>query len=396
MPIPTPARGRTFGALPLIHVGAVAVFLWSVGQFYHPETGFTSLIRFGERFEPRTLAAIRPVPRHIERKSVGYDGQFYAQMATDPLLRDPAIDRALDDAPLRARRILFAWTAYVAGLGRPAWILQAYALQNVACWLLLSLLLLRWFPVVDARTTALWLASLFTGGLMWSVRSALLDGPSLLMLALGIALLERGWRWTSAVIFGIAGLGRETNILAAAAQSDPRSLSWRSLVRQAAQLLIIVLPLAVWFDYIYSIYRSLIYTSGGTLSAPFSAFMWKWNVTLADIVARGLTGGAKFNLLALVAISVQVAFIVLRPAWKEAWWRLGLAYAALMPFLGRPLWEGEPGTVVRALLPLAVAFNVMLRRCEDPRWFWCLFVGGNLTVIHGLAMLGVPLVSWWQ
>lgn len=143
------------------------------------------------------------------------------------------------------------WTAYILGLGEPRWILQAYALQNVACWLLLSVVLLRWFPPVSGRMTALWFASLFTGGLIWSVRSALLDGPSLLLLALGVAAVERGSRWWSAAIFGVAGLGRETNLLAVSAQVDPRATSWRAIVRQTAQVVLIVLPLALWFDYIY-------------------------------------------------------------------------------------------------------------------------------------------------
>ena len=379
----------------MIHFGAVAVFLWCIAQFYQPDTGFTSLIRFGDRVQAGSLPAVSDVPRHIEQQSTGYDGQFYAQMAMDPLLRDPRIDRALDDAPLRARRILFAWTAHVLGLGEPRWILQAYALQNVVCWLLLSVLLLRWFPPVSARMTALWLASLFSGGLIWSVRSALLDGPSVLLLALGVAAVERGSRWWSAAIFGVAGLGRETNLLAASAQVDPSATSWRAIVRQTAQLVVIVLPLAVWFDYIYSIYRSTIYTAGETLSTPFVGFFWKWNIALTDVIAHGLQGRARFSVLAVVAISVQVAFFVARPAFKDPWWRLGIAYAALMPFMGVPLWEGEPGTVVRALLPLALAFNVRLRSLVDPRAFWPLFVAGNLTTVQALAILRVPFLSSW-
>ena len=38
-----------------------------------------------------------------------------------------SIDRAMDSAPYRARRILMPWVAYLVGLGRPFWVLQAYA-----------------------------------------------------------------------------------------------------------------------------------------------------------------------------------------------------------------------------------------------------------------------------
>ena len=66
-----------------------------------------------------TLAA---VPHATVPPGFTYDGQFYAQLALDPLLRNPAIDRALDQPPYRARRILFSWTAWLAGFGRPWWV----------------------------------------------------------------------------------------------------------------------------------------------------------------------------------------------------------------------------------------------------------------------------------
>jgi hypothetical protein len=394
IPPDTLASRSPTGALLLAHFAVVALFVWCIGQLHNPQTGFTSLIGFGDMFEAGTVASFKALPRLIAQHSSGYDGQFYVQMATDPFLQDPATDRAMDDAPLRARRILFAWTAYILGLGRPGWILQAYALQNVVCWLFLSVLLLRWFPIRDGRTFALWCATLFSGGLIWSVRLSLLDGPSLLLLALGMWALERGRRWLSAGIFGLAGLGRETNLLAAAAQVRPDELPWRSIARQAAQAAIVVLPLVIWFDYIYSIHRERIYTTGETLSPPLIGFIWKWRDALAGL-SHTWTTGSVVAALSLIALSVQAAFLLSRPAWKDPWWRLGLAYAALMAVLGQPLWAGEPATAIRVLLPMTLAFNVLLRRCERAWSFWPLFVGGNLTVIQAVAMLQVPWVSTW-
>jgi hypothetical protein len=390
-------RVRAFGASSrwLVCLAVVILFLWCIARFHDPQTGFTAFITFGESFAGRALPAVRAVPHHIERRSAGYDGQFYAQMATDPLLRDPAIDRALDDAPLRARRILFSWTAYAAGLGDPARILRAYALQNVVCWLLLSVLLLRWFPPVDGRMVALWAATLTSGGLIWSIRSALLDGPSLLLLAAGVALLEAGRPWLSALVFGISGLGRETNLLAVAAQVRPDAVRVRSFTVQAAQVALVVLPFFIWFDYIYSIYRSLLYTAGNTLAQPFGALFWKSQVTLSQVAAAGWDTGARFSLLTLIALSVQAVYLMVRWDWRSAWWRLGAAYAVLIPLLGRPLWEGDTPTALRVVLPLGLAFNVLLRSCESPRWFWPLFAAGNATVLQGLVMLRVPIIWSW-
>ena len=44
---------------------------------------------------------------------------------------------------------------------------------------------------------------------------------------------------------------------------------------------------------------------------------------------------------------------------------------------------------MRVTIPLALAFNVLLRDCDDPRRFWPLVVAGNLTVLYGPALLRV-------
>jgi hypothetical protein len=357
-----------------------------IGRFYDAREGFTGLIGFGSRFAPQTVAAVKALPRHVFRRSSGYDGQFYAQIATDPLLRDPATDRAMDNMPLRARRILFAWTAYVAGLGRPWWILQAYALQNVICWLGLSILLLRWFPPGTTRTTALWLATLFSGGVVWSVRFALLDLPSLLMIAAAVAASERSRTWVGTAVLSLASLGRETNLLAVSILAPPQ-WSWATAGRAVVQAVLVIAPLAIWFDYLYSLYRDRIYTSGSTMSLPLGGLAWKVGMVWADVAARGIVALVRPNVLTLVSLVVQAAYVVARLEWRNAWWRLGAAYAGLLFVLGRPLWEGEPATALRATIPLMLAFNVLLRDCREPRRFWPLLIAGNLTAFYAPVLL---------
>jgi hypothetical protein len=128
----------------IVPVAGVLLFLWSVSAFYDSRTGFSSLVLFGDRFHARMIPALQSVPLHID-PGPGYDGQFYAQIAIDPTLRNPDIDGALDLAPHRTRRILFSWTAHVAGGGDPARIVQAYAVQNIVAWLALAGILIYWF-----------------------------------------------------------------------------------------------------------------------------------------------------------------------------------------------------------------------------------------------------------
>ena len=208
----------------LAYVATVGMFLWICAQFYIPGKGFTYLVRFGAQHNvPPVIPALGPggINHYEEEDSFGYDAQYYAQIAMRPWLSNPALKRAVDSLPYRARRILFAWTAYGLALGDPTRALQIYAVQNIACWLALATLMLRWFPPVNWGNFVRWFGVLFSSGLCLSVRGSLVDGPSLLLIAIGIAIAETGRPWWSAVILGVSGLGRETNILAVGVPAWP-------------------------------------------------------------------------------------------------------------------------------------------------------------------------------
>jgi hypothetical protein len=60
---------------------------------------------------------------------------------------------------------------------------------------------------------------------------------------------------------------------------------------------------------------------------------------------------------------------------------MGIGFAALLPFLGQPLWTGALPTVVRVELPLLVAFNVGLLHVKRADLFWTLLACGNATLL---------------
>jgi hypothetical protein len=365
----------------VVHAVAIVVILAGVLRYYDPADGFTSLVGFGGVQAGSIIPALKELPHKVYRGTAGYDGQFYVQMAMDPLLERPSTDRAMDEAPLRARRILLAWTAFALGFGRPAWILQAFALQNVLTWIALTFVLRWWFDLTTRRGLALWLVTLFSAGLLWSIRLSLLDGPSLLLLALAVGAIESGRRWTGAIVCGIAGLARETNVLSVFGLIDPaRWKDWRSMVRQAGLVALALLPLALWFDYIHAIYRSAVFTSGETLASPFAGMLWRAGVAVRD-VEHGIYRPAWATLAIIVAFATQIGWLVARPRWREPWWRIGVAYAAMLPFLGQPLWVGGLGTVIRVELPLLLAFNIGLRTVKSEPLFWLLLACGNGTVL---------------
>lgn len=379
-------------ALSALSALAVLLFVAYAGMFYSVDTGFTSLIEMGDQFHRRALPSVQAAPIHVVRRSSGYDGQFYAQLAVDPLLRDPQIDAALDRPAYRARRILFSWTAYVLGLGQPTWVLHAYALQNILCWLLFAWILRRWLPPENLGNLLLWAGCLFSYGMVISTRLSLLEGPSLLLQALAMLALDRRWPWIATAVLGLAGLGRETNLLWAASLPPggaDKPTRWRATNR-LAQGLILALPLLLWVAYLS--YSGYAVGDGGSrnLGLPFVAYLGKWAETVSALRSAGWRAPEATSLLCLVGITVQATSLAVRPDWKCPWWRAGFAYVVLAAFLGAAVWEGDPGAATRILLPLTLAFNVTLRR---DRWFWPVAVLGNLTAVAGLGVI-IPVLRW--
>lgn len=390
-----PARPFIVSALvrsaPYLPAAAlVGMVLWSVGQYYRPETGFTSLILFGDQFEPTAIPALRAVPHAVE-EGAGYDGQFYAQLALDPLLRSEAITTALDSTAYRGRRILLPWAAYLLGLGQPWFVLQACALLNLVCWLILAFLLWRWLPPGPVRPTLAWAACLLSDGLMTSIRQSLPDGVSVLLLALGVVAVEQNRRWVAAAILGMTGLARETNLIGGLVLAPDRSTP-RTLATLALQGLLVLTPLLLWIGYLW--YMGLPPDAAGhrNFAAPFTGYIDKWFLTVRALEAGGWSSFARFSLLGLLSLTTQCLVLLWLRDWRNPWWRMGVAYAGLMAVLGPAVWEGDPGAVTRVIVPMTVAFNVLLPKL---RWFWPLWILGNASVLHGVEVMRLPWLSGW-
>ncbi len=375
----------------LAYFATIVYFLAIVASYYSRATGFTVFLGLPANSHSYELPVVQAIPHAHDEVGGGYDGQFYVQMAIDPLLRDPGIDHAMDNPGYRAHRILFSWTAWLLGLGQPAWILQTYAVQNVLAWLLLAWVMCVWCPPRDGRTFALWAGVMLTHGLLISVRNAVPDGPSILLIALAVWAADRGRPWLSALVTGIAGLARETNVLAGVVllQSGTQG----SLVRRGLSLggagLLCLLPFAIWFDYLRSIYQSDVFSGGGHITIPLSGLWWKLRATTDATLATGLTLGTIANIASLTAFAGQTAGLL----WcTRRWFRAGsgsrswLMVAWVFLLLGlvahRVVWEGTPGAFTRVTLPLAAGVNAAL--ASAPRAPWWLIVAANLGVISGL------------
>jgi hypothetical protein len=367
-------------------VAAVAVFLGLVLRFWHPVFGFTAFLQLGASADNAKIAAFRDRPIYVYPYPGSYDGVSYAQIAYHPLLNAPEMRSTIDNLAYRARRIVPPAIAWLIAGGTPGWIAPVYSLVNIAAWLILAALLWRLLAVRDGPTWLAWMGVLFSAGALASVRLALTDLVALAAIAASMLALERGRRGWSAGWMAVAGLSRETSLLALPGLWSTPDLNWPNVRRT----LLAIAPLAVWIAYIR--WQTGPADQGwGNFARPLSGFLKKWHAVLSDI--RSSSDGllAWTTLLATLGLTVQAAYFAVtarRHALLDPWWRIGVIYAALMLVLGPAVWDGYPGAATRVLLPLGLAFNVFACR-RGAALVWLL--AGNLTVPAGLlCMKDIP------
>lgn len=346
-----------------LYIAAFLFFLFKVYQYHHFNFGYSVLPRFSQSAHEQSLETLKETSHYTFPGKLGYDGQYYAQLALEPSAKGPEIERALDNYNYRARRILFSWTAWTFGFGDPYWIIQAYSIQNALFWILTALLLLRWLPPNNWQNALRFLSCLFTAGLVYSFNRALLDGPSLFLIVLGAACIESNRSWLGAAILGLAGLGKETNLLALTALWNPEAKNAKTISRIVLQVTLAILPFLLWYSYIINSNSNAL--SGAMGIRNFTLPLVGFFSTALEILKKGGETGfpAKtFTQFAMLAsLLAQAAYLLFRPKPDRIWWRIGVTFAVLMLVLGDAVWEGVEAAP-RVLLPMTVAFNLLFSR----------------------------------
>ncbi|MFI5337820.1 MAG: hypothetical protein ACHQ5A_13615, partial [Opitutales bacterium] len=214
MTIPAAVRRIPRHAWPCL--AAVLFLLAVVAGHWNSRTGLTSLVRFGEQFAGRRIPELSSLPLRTYA-GVGYDGQFYSQLAVNPDVTDARVQAALDNPRYRARRMLLPAVIHALG-ARHVWLtLQLYILTNTAAWLALGWLLWRRVAPLGWHGTGIWLACMLSLGALDSVRLSLTDLPSMLLVFLAVETIDAGQRKSSLAALTAAVLTRDTTLLAAAA-----------------------------------------------------------------------------------------------------------------------------------------------------------------------------------
>jgi hypothetical protein len=363
------------------HYLAILVFIVLVGSQFDRKTGFISLIRFGETWQNKRLSSLQGLPISIAANSNGYDGQFYAQIAVDPLLRNTELVQVIDAPAYRARRILVPATAAILGTGSPWRTLQAYSLLNVVCWFILAWLLRTWITGNDWKSFARWAGCLFSIGVLDSVRQSLVDLPALVLLSVGIRAHARHELTKSTLWLALGNLAKETTLVGALALNIPLLRESPQKRRILVSLTIAVLPFVAWWLYVYQRFGATLATEGfGNFTWPFFGLFSHAKLCWNELHQGNFDGRYSFGLLAIIGLFTQVLALWYHRDAKSPWWRIGAAYSLLLPFLSLWVWSGY-WAACRAVLPLTIAFNLLL---PANRSFWPLWIAGNLSLLHAI------------
>jgi len=376
---------------------ALALVLLTCVRVWLPDYGFTRFINIGREFVPRGTAVYRATPKYVTAApgpDAGFDGQWYAEIALDPLLRDPQLRRALDDPAYRADRILLPALAWLGGLGRPFWVLNFFALLNPLFWLGYVAILFALFRRLGWAGWAGFAAMLLTCGVIESMYGALTDFPAFVLMTL--AAMIGGSR--GAGVLGLAALTREVNLLGLAGflEFEP---PWRAaLGRNLRRGAIVVVPFVLWFCYVRwrlpspgshslgALYASM---AGNNLDWPLHAIYRKLREVLGVIGRGGIGWSEAFGsvevhaLLTIIATLTQCLYLITHPEWKNRLWRVGIAFVPYFFFISYNVWESH-FTVTRHALPFTLAFNLILALRPNRRWLvW--FLLGNCFVPYGIC-----------
>ncbi|MBK8475692.1 MAG: hypothetical protein IPL39_05115 [Opitutaceae bacterium] len=348
--------------------------------YWRPTDGFASMIRFGQDFIPTRLPELRGMPLTTYPR-VGYDGQFYAQLAIRPDVTAADLQLALDNPRYRARRILLPCLAHVLGAGRPWLVVQAYALLNVAAWFLLAWWLHQRTADKGLAGTLCWGAVLLSLGALESVHLALSDLPATVLLVGAVTAMECGRNWLAALTFAAAGLTRETSALAVGMFASPlgaRHQGYRTRLLLGALAL---LPLGAWLLFLACRLPAGDNGVQGNFDWPGAALarhLWlcATKISSGDAHLRHF-----FGPLAALGLGYQSLYLIWEARTDSSEWiRLALPFAILFWLLGDAVWEGY-WAVARVCLPLSVAFYLHIP--NDRRLPWRVLLT-TLSLPHAL------------
>lgn len=277
----------------------------------------------------------------------GYDGQFYATLATDPCLRSPETASLVDNPRYRAQRIVLPLLAYLVAAGNPLWVTYTYP---ILCWLFtLSGIGALAVLARDHRVPAWWV---FIAGINVGVAASLTrstpDAPALALLLFAWLAQERNQPVLASLLSLVAVLTRETVLLAVWAVGLASYLRTR---RRAALVPALAGTVALLSWTLFLAFRFPQHPGGmgGNLGWPLFGLARKAQTFVHGPGLHLMELSAFLGLLALLVGAARTG----RPPFDERNLVLG-AFAALALFVTEKVYV-EAFAFARVLLPMAWA-----------------------------------------
>jgi hypothetical protein len=371
----------------VLGVAIVALLLWCAilavvaqGKFGGDARGFLFL---GETlYHPEVFAGIPRCGRF------GYDGQFYAALATDPFLRSQDTVKALDAPAYRASRILLPMLAWCAALGNARGAIVAY---QVLCWALsvLAVVVISLWLRDDGRSPWWSLALVASAGLVTAILRSTQDGAAALLIVATLWLARRRARGGALAAGSAANLCRETGYLA------PLAIGLHELVARRYRLallyaLVPLVPQLAWQAYLQATWHPNL-RFPASVATPFVALAGKLAAVVASwpgLLSQELWGTLAACLTVVAGIAVAIGRNRLEPARF-----VFIGFAALAVFLAPRAYADVYG-FSRHLLPapfLAVALAA--REGSPPVRILLISVTAAFSVA-GLLMIAGEVRPW--
>lgn len=376
---------RRFPAWQTVTVLLLATAAWGVLAHHLAATAF-----HGDLRGLLHLAAARPHPAAMagipRTPTPGYDGQYYAALASDPWVVRSETRLALDNPPYRAMRIGLPAAAWLLTAGRPTAAVVAYQLL---CWLGAAaavFLLAHWlaregFPIWWA------LAAGLGAGTLSSVLRCTPDAAAVALILAALLAHRRGRVGAAIALVASAVLVRETSWLAALGMAVGETASGR-LRRAGAVLTLSTLPLVVWVAWIAHRFGAWPTAGKGNFAVPFA-----WVARKATQLGEPLVPNPVevIGVAAIVAMLVA-PLLVLRPAlFADAAVVTFALFGGLAWSLGWAVWS-DVHAFSRVLLPLPFLAPIVAGAADHRSWR-----GVVLAVpVTLLAAAGVMAWTLWR
>ncbi len=384
------SNGRTPRWFLLLLVSYPLIIIFDRFSLQH---GFLNLPRFGEFFIDKAIPELKALNPPIQKRD-GYDGQFYAQMAIDPLLRSPAMADGFDDVGYRGQRIGLSAIAYVLGGGQPAIVVQVYSVLNFVFWCLMCWLVLKWVGTETIQQRCVVLVIVYTAGALVSIARALTDLPAAVLGLLAVWFTqhkptERLCQLSSLVSFCLSTLCKETGVLSALAIMNLKN--WKSFLKSGLFVVLALIPVFMWTIYVKT-YIGSGSKGMGAITIPLMGIAAKFQIAFARAYNE-FPSVHPIEIIGPASILVQAVYVLRRLDWRSEYWRFGAGFAVLPFFVAFAVWETQTA-FSRVLLPLTLAFNLHLFSIREKLkskkfnwWFWL----GNA----GLLDRAFPMLVVW-